>query len=63
MAAVRGEKPLERSREGGREGGPQTITVHGREAVDMFSAEAYRKLTERRGSLVIIYSELAVARC
>ncbi|MDA8190055.1 MAG: hypothetical protein M0Z68_00905 [Gammaproteobacteria bacterium] len=29
--------------------------MHGREAVIMFSAEAYRKLTDRRGSLVTFF--------
>lgn len=33
------------------ESGPQTITVHGRETAVVLSAEAYRTLTARTGSL------------
>lgn len=32
--------------------GPQVITVHGREAAVVVSADEYHKLTEKRGSLV-----------
>lgn len=31
---------------------PQTITVHGKDAVVVLSAEAYRKLRKPKGSLV-----------
>lgn len=35
-----------------REEGPQVITVHGEDAAVILSAEQYRKLHRRKGSLV-----------
>jgi antitoxin Phd len=35
-----------------RELGPQTITVHGTDAVVVIAADQYRKLAARKGSLV-----------
>lgn len=43
---------LSRVVEEAREQGPQTITVHGKEAAVVLSIEEYRKLVPLRGSLV-----------
>ena len=40
-----------------REVGPQTITVHGTEAVVVVAADQYRKLAARKGSLVDFFRQ------
>lgn len=52
-----------------REEGPQTITVHGTDAVVVVAADQYRKLAPRKGTLVdffrrspLVGVELDIAR-
>jgi antitoxin Phd len=40
-----------------REEGPQVITVHGQDAVVIVSADHYRKLRRRKGSLVEFFQK------
>jgi antitoxin Phd len=44
-----------------REEGPQVITVHGEEAAVVVSAEQYRKLYRRKGSLVEFFRRSPLA--
>ena len=42
--------------------GPQTITVHGKAAAVVLSADAYRKLVRARGSLVEFFHRSPLRR-
>jgi len=42
--------------------GPQTITVHGKAAAVVLSADAYRKLVRTRGSLVEFFQRSPLRR-
>jgi prevent-host-death family protein len=44
-----------------REEGPQVITVHGEDAAVVVSAEQYRKLHRRKGSLVDFFRNSPLA--
>ena len=49
------KKELNRVIQQARISGPQTITVRGKEAAVVLSAEDYRRLTEKKNSLVSFF--------
>ena len=49
------KKELNRVIQQARISGPQTITVQGKEAAVVLSAEDYRRLTEKKNSLVSFF--------
>ena len=44
-----------------RTSGPQSITVRGKETAVVLSAEDYRKLTKKQGSLIDFFQEYPLA--